>query len=273
MYPDFSVLMSLYIKEKASYFNECMKSIMNQTVLPTEIVIVEDGPISEEVDVVLKEYIAKFPNMIRTVSYPQNKGLGYALSVGVRECTYELIARMDTDDIARKDRFEIQLKKFINNPNLGICGSYIDEFENEISNIVARRSVPISHNEIREYQKRRDAFNHMTVMFKKSDVLKVGNYQPCPLMEDTLLWVHMLQAGVQCANIDDSLVYARIGSEMYERRGGWAYFTKYCQGRKLIKESGYISKFDYYYTVAIQLIVALIPGKMRGFIFKKILHK
>lgn len=272
-YPAFSVLMSLYIKEKAEYFDACMQSILCQTVRPTEIVIVLDGPITDELRNVLNHYEKEYPNLIRTVENEVNKGLGLALADGVQACNYELIARMDTDDIAREDRFEVQLNMFLNDPELDICGSHIIEFEGEVTNELSRRLVPLKHSEIAEYQKQRSAFNHMTVMYKRSAVLCAGNYEHCPLMEDDMMWVRMLIAGAKCANVDDYLVYARTGYAMIERRGGWAYLLKYASGRKRILETGYISKWDYIKTVWIQMVVALIPKKLRLFVFTKLLRR
>ena len=271
-YPKFSVLMSLYIKEKAEYFDECMQSMLHQTVLPSEIVIVFDGPISDELRSTVNKYKEQNPNWIKTIENKKNKGLGLALADGIPACTYELIARMDTDDIAREDRFEKQLSMFMSNPELDICGSHIIEFEGSIDNILSKRNVPITHTEIAEYQKQRSAFNHMTVMYKKSTVLKAGNYEHCPLMEDDMLWIRMLIAGAKCANIDDYLVYARTGYAMIERRGGWNYYKKYKNGRKKILKTGYINAWDYHKTLGVQLIVALIPKKLRLFVFTKLLR-
>lgn len=268
----FSVLMSLYIKEKPEYFKECMESIIHQTVIPTEIVIVKDGPLTEGLESVLNEYVEKEPNLYKIVSLKKNVGLGLALAEGVKNCTYELIARMDTDDIARKDRFEIQLQKFVDNPKLDICGSHIIEFEGNVNNILSERKVPLQHKKIVKYQRQRSAFNHMTVMYKKSMVLNAGNYEHCPLMEDDMMWVRMILAGAKCANIDDNLVYARTGSAMIERRGGMAYLKKYKHGRKKILKTGYISQWDYLKTVGIQTVVALIPTNIRLFIFLKLLR-
>lgn len=272
IYPDFSVLMSLYIKEKAEYFDECMQSMLKQTVRPTEIIIVFDGPISNELRAVVEKYIGENPGWVKVVENATNKGLGLALADGVPACTYELIARMDTDDIAREDRFEKQLQMFADDPDLDICGSHIIEFEGTINNVLSKRNVPLTHNDIAKYQKQRSAFNHMTVMYKKSAVLKAGNYEDCPLMEDDMMWIRMLISGAKCANIDDYLVYARTGYAMIERRGGWLYFLKYKNGRKRILETGYISRWDYYKTVGVQLMVALAPKKIRLLIFKKILR-
>lgn len=271
-YPKFSVLMSLYIKEKAEYFDECMQSMLCQTVQPTEIVIVFDGPISDDLREIVEKYKTGNPGWITTIENKNNKGLGLALADGVPACTYELIARMDTDDIARSDRFEKQLDLFLADTSLDICGSHIIEFEGHVDNILSKRNVPISHSEIAEYQKQRSAFNHMTVMYKKSTVLRAGNYEHCPLMEDDMMWIRMLISGAKCANVDDYLVYARTGYAMIERRGGWSYFLKYRSGRKKIFETGYISKWDYLKTIGVQLIVALMPKKLRLFVFTKLLR-
>lgn len=269
---EFSVLMSLYIKEKASNFEECMQSMLKQTVLPTECVVVLDGPISEELRQALESYQAQYGDWIVVVPLEVNHGLGLALAEGVRHCKYDLIARMDTDDIARSDRFEKQLACFEKDPDLSVCGSHIIEFEGSIDHVLAKRKVPLTHDAIAAYQKQRSAFNHMTVMFTKEAILKAGNYQHAPLMEDDLMWVHMLQSGAKCLNIDDYLVYARTGYEMICRRGGWSYFKKYRKGRRQILETGYISYWDYWKTVAIQAVVALVPQSVRFFIFNKLLR-
>lgn len=271
-YPPFSVLMSLYIKEKAVFFEQCMDSIINQTVKPAEIVIVFDGPISVELEDSVKKYVKKYQDWIKIVPFKENRGLGLALADGINACTYELIARMDTDDISRSDRFEKQLKMFQNDPQLDICGSHIVEFEGIPDNILSERRVPLEHSQIAKYQRQRSAFNHMTVMYKKSMVLKAGNYEHCPLMEDDVLWIKMLMAGARCANIDDYLVYARTGYAMIDRRGGWNYFKKYRTGRKKILSTGYIRLWDYVKTICIQFFVSLIPSKLRLIIFTRLLR-
>lgn len=271
-YPKFSVLMSLYIKEKAEYLDDALASVLKQTVKPDEIVIVYDGPITTELRNVVENYISKNPGLIKVIENPENKGLGLALADGVPQCKYELIARMDTDDICREDRFEKQLQEFAKDPTIDICGSHILEFEGNKDNIVAQRRVPLVDKDIREYQKRRDGFNHVSVMFKKKSVLAAGNYQSCLLMEDTLLWANMFMNGAKGKNIDDYLVYVRIGKDMYERRGGLDYYKKYKAGRKKVYETGYISWVDYKITLLIQFIVAVIPNRVRGFVFKKLLH-
>lgn len=269
----FSVLMSLYAKEKPEYLVECLKSVMSQTVLPSEIVIVKDGPLTEELEKTLDNFVKVNPSLFVFVPLEKNVGLGLALREGVTHCKNDLIARMDTDDIAREDRFSIQLAEFEKDPDLDICGSHIIEFEGDVVNEVAKRTVPLLDKDIKKYQKRRDGFNHMTVMYKKEAVLKAGNYQSCMLMEDSLLWVNMFMSGAKAMNVDDYLVYARVGKDMFERRGGLAYYRKYKQARKRIRKTGYISFWDYRYTLLVQFFISIMPNKLRGWVFKKFLHK
>lgn len=269
----FSVLMSIYYKEKPEYARECFESLLGQTVLASEWVIVEDGPLTDELYAVLDEYQAKYPELLKRVPLAQNVGLGMALREGILHCSNEIVARMDTDDIARYDRFEKQLEMFEKDPTLDVCSSHIKEFIGTVDNIVSERRVPLDKNEIAEYQKRRDSFNHMAVMYKKSAVLKAGNYQHAPLMEDSLLWVNMLKNNAVCGNVDDYLAFARVGADLYKRRGGFKYFLKYRSGRKQIYKTGYISWFDYMYTLVVQFVVALMPNFMRKWVFTKLLRR
>lgn len=268
---DFSVLMSVYYKEQSDFIRQSLDSVFSQTIRASQVILVEDGPLPPELNAVVADYLSKYPEM-EIVPLSENRGLGLALAEGIKHCKNELVARMDSDDIARKDRFEKQLNQFDKYPQLDICGSHVTEFEGTPDNIVTKRLVPLTDKECKKYQRRRDAFNHMTVMYKKSAVLAAGNYQHCPLMEDTLLWVNMFKNGAVAMNIDDFLVNARIGEGMYERRGGWAYYKKYKQARRRIYETGYISLWDYIYTLLVQFVVALLPNRIRGWVFRRMLH-
>lgn len=269
---EFSVLMSVYYKEKPEFLKLSIESVINQTISPNEIVIVKDGYLTDQLDEVIDYYKNEYPRMFKIVQLKENKGLGLSLAEGILHCRNELIARMDSDDISIKTRFQKQLTEFNKNPKLDICGSYIAEFEKNPEIIKDVRKVPLCDRQIKQYQKKRDGFNHVSVMFKKSAVLRAGNYQDALLMEDSLLWINMFKTGAVGMNIDESLVCVRAGDDMIARRGGFDYFLKYREGRKKIKETGYINNWDYYETLAIQLIVAMVPIKVRYFIFKNLLR-
>lgn len=269
----FSVLLSVYFKEKPEFLEKCFESLVNQTVKADEWVVVKDGPISDELQTVIDRFAATDGVNIKQVPLEKNMGLGVALSYGIKECSNELVARMDTDDIAVPDRFEIQLKAFENDPGLDLCGGQITEFEDDPSVPVAERKVPITHDEIVKFQKSRSAFNHMTVMFKKSKVLQAGNYKNVPLMEDDMLWVDMLLCGARCKNVEETLCLVRTNRDMIARRGGFKYFKKYKSARKLIYKTGFISYWQYFKANFIQFFVCIMPRALRKFVFFHLIHK
>lgn len=269
---EYSVLISVYYKEKAEYLIECLESMVHQTVQPSEIVIVKDGKLTAELEDVLTKYKTKYQRLFKFVCLEKNVGLGLALAEGIKNCSHELIARMDSDDISIPNRCELQLREFAKDSLLDVCGGYIKEFCDSKEKVVSIRKVPLVDSEIKEYQKRRDAVNHVTVMFKKSKVLEAGNYQHALVMEDSLLWTNMILHGATFKNIDDYLVYVRTGADMFKRRGGLKYFKKYKNGRKIILQTGYISKWDYYYTLLVQLIFSILPNSVREFVYENCLE-
>jgi len=269
----FSVLIPIYAKEKPSFFRESLDSVINQTLLPSEIVIVKDGPLTEELEKVITEFINNHPGLIKVISFESKNSLGIVLAAGVKACSYELIARMDSDDVSRKDRFEKQIAEFSKDPQLDICGSQLAEFTGTIDNIVSHRRVALADKDIKHYQRMRSAFNHPTIMFKKTSVLNAGNYDICPNMEDGYLYVRMFLNGATAMNLSEELVFARVGDALYKRRGGIDYFINYKMARKKILATGFISKREYYYSIFVHFIVATVPLRLRGIIYRNILHR
>ncbi len=209
---------------------------------------------------------------MKIVPLEKNVGLGNALNIGVEECSFPLIARMDTDDIAKPNRCEKQLAAFENDPKLDICGTFIEEFEGDIDNIVSVRRLPCSFEDILSFAKKRNPFNHMTVMFKKEAVLKAGNYMEINLFEDYYLWVRMLVNGAKACNIGESLVYARVGSDMMKRRGGFSYWKKIVKGRKKIKDTGFVGWTSFLSVICIQFVFCIVPVSLREKLYKKFLR-
>lgn len=216
-----SVLMSIYYKEEANNLECCLKSLFEQTLKAKEIIIVHDGPLTKELYDCLLFWKNKLP--IIEVILKENVGLGRALNIGLEKCKYELIARMDTDDICVENRFLLQLNEFLDDPDLVICGSSISEFEGDISNIISRRRVPENNQDILLKCIEINPFNHMTVMYKKSFVVSCGGYLHLPWMEDWYLWLRMLSNGCKSKNINSDLVFARTGMAMIIRRSGLNY--------------------------------------------------
>ena len=184
----YSVLMSLYKKEHPEYLRLALDSMIGQSVKPDEIVLVEDGELTKELYAVIDEYIKRYPVLFKRVINEKNLGLGLALNQGLKVCRNELIARMDTDDISKPDRCEKQLKRFQEKPDLSIVGSHIDEFCGEKENVISQRRVPTDSASIYRYAKRRSAFNHPTVMYKKREVIKQHGYSNLKRNQDVDLF-------------------------------------------------------------------------------------
>ncbi len=269
----YSVLMSVYYKEKAEWFDYAIKSMLNQTIFPDEFVIVEDGPLTEELDKIINKYLEKYPNIFNIVKIKKNGGLGPALKLGIEKCKNEFIARMDSDDYAVPDRIEKQFEIFEKNPELGLVGSNVEEFDGDISNINCHVILPENHDDIFKFSKRRCPFRHPSLLYKKSAVLKANNYREFYLCEDYDLYVRMLTAGCKCYNVQEPLVYMRIGSDFYKRRGGVKYMMTILKFKNEQLSTGYFSLFDYLRSTIPHIIVCLMPNSLRDLIYRNLLRK
>lgn len=269
----FSVLMSVYIKENPKYMKQSLDSIINQTYKPSEIVIVKDGLLTKELNDLIDEYQKIYTNLFKIITLEENVGLGKSLNIGVLNCTYDIIARMDTDDICRNDRFEKQIKVLKNNKHIDIVGSNIVEFiGEEVSNIKGVRSVPQNYNEIMKYAKKRNPFNHMTVMYRKIAVLDSGNYQESLFSEDYHLWVRMLIKGHKGININENLVFVRCNEDTYKRRGGMKYIKSEINLQRQFLKWGYINYFEFLFNIVSRIFVRILPNSIRSTIYNSLLR-
>lgn len=230
-YPRFSVLMSVYKNEKTESLDDCLASIAAQSLTPSEVIIVLDGPVSEDILVLIANYRDKLN--ITEIPLIENVGLGSALNIGMRYCKSDVIVRMDTDDICDADRFYKQINYMGSNPNISLLGSAVEEFNEDFSVSHCVKFSVMEHNAILKYAKARNPFNHMSVAFKKDDILSVGGYIDHKYMEDYNLWLRVLAHGYQTHNLEDVLVYVRAGDAMISRRKGRDYIKSEYQLLKL----------------------------------------
>lgn len=269
----FSVAMCVYKGDKAEWFDEAIASVINQTVVPDEIVLVVDGPVSESIDAV----ISKYENLsgqsgikFKAVRQPINQGLGISLRIAVEACGNELIARMDSDDIAVSNRFEQQIKYFSEHPETDILGGDIAEFIDDQAAVVGYRRVPVEDAVIKRYAQKRCPFNHMTVMYKKTSVIKAGGYVDWFWNEDYYLWMRMIKNGGVLANTGIVLVKSRVDENWYQRRGSIKYFKSEAKLQKYMYDNKMISTTTFICNLTKRFIVqVLLPNKIRSFVFKK----
>lgn len=266
----FSVSMCVYHKDNPQWFAQAVKSVLEQTLPPDELIIVVDGPVPDS----LEEVLATFSPCAHIIRLRENRGHGEARRTGLLHCTHELVAIMDADDICQPNRFALQMEAFAKDPTLSVVGGQIGEFIHSPEEMVGYRQVPLSPEEIRKDLKTRCPMNQMTVMFRKSHVQQVGGYLDWYCNEDYYLWVRMQEANMRFANVPQVLVKVRVGEQMYRRRGGWKYFRSEQKLQAYMRQKGLIGWGTYIINVAKRLVVqVLLPNRLRSWVFQKFARK
>lgn len=269
----YSVLMSVYHKEIPDYFYIAIQSMLHQTIPPDDIVIICDGPLTSELDQVIAYFDRIHPGLFQIIRIPQNGGLGKALREGVLRCKHEMIARMDTDDIAVPMRVEHQMKHMLDDKRIGAVGGQIAEFTTlPAYNLTGYRMVPLTAQQVRKRAATHNPMNHMTVLLRKSAVLDAGNYIHFPLFEDYHLWSRMLAKKYHLINIDEVCVFARVDN-MHQRRGGMDYFKQTTKMEQHLMQCGLIDPWQYRKNLAVRFFgTVVISGKLRGLAYNRFLR-
>lgn len=268
IFQPFSVLMSVYAKERGEFMWQALESVFCQTVVPNEVVLVEDGPLTAELDAVVARAIERWPQL-KVVALAKNQGLGRALNAGLKYCTHPLVARMDTDDVARPNRFELQLKAFATHPKLSACGGWISEFDTAPTQPHSYRRPPEAFDAIQRFGQKRNPVNHVTVMFRKDDVAASGGYQDFPLFEDYYLWVRMIKCGYTIINLPEVLVDVRADRDMMGRRGGLKYALVETRLQYLFYHMHYISFMTMCHNIVVRFTARIMPLSLRRWLYKK----
>lgn len=270
----FTVLIPVYAKEKAENFRLALDSILNQTLFPNEILIIEDGKLGDDLEEIVENVEKQYSNIVRVIRLERNIGIGKVRALGVEECKYEWIAFMDSDDISLPDRFEKQIAYIKQHSDIDMLGGQVTEFDTTPENIISKRIMPLEHNEIYEFAKFRNPMNNVSIMFKKSLALKIGNYKIDYGFEDYEFIVRYLFNGYKVENIPDIIVNVRSGQWMMNRRQGLEYFFKYeyvCM--KAFWDMGFINYWEFLRNVLLKFPLRVIPNWMRNLIYKKVLRE
>lgn len=273
MMENYSVLMSVYQQANPLHFQLSVQSMLDQTCPTNDLVIVCDGPLTDELDAVLETYARSYPAIVNIVRLPENKGIGVAANIGLQYCKNDLIAKMDSDDISVPERCEIQLKMFESEPNLVVAGGYIEEFCQDPENPFAVRVVPTGNDEIRKFARRRQPFNNMTVMYRKNAVMAIGGYRDFRRNEDYDMYLRLLQSGGLAANHHGVLVKARVDCSANIRRASWDTLKGCVRSRWYAFRSGYSSFFDFLVCTIGSLVVFISPQKLQNAFYRCFLRK
>ena len=263
----FSVSICVYHKDDSEYFSDALRSITQQTILPTEIVLVVDGPVGGDILKVITENVRSFENF-RVIQLEKNVGHGRARQIGVENCSYDLVALMDSDDLCVIDRFQNQIQAFEDDSSLSVVGGWIDEFSGDISSSLGKRKLPSENPEIKKYLKYRCPMNQVTVMFKKADVIKAGGYLDWHHEEDYYLWLRMYLLNCKFKNIQKVLVHVRADDDYFSRRGGMEYFLSEARLQKYMYVNGIINAGQFSMNIILRFLIQVVMSNAaRRFIF------
>lgn len=266
----FSVLMAIYKGDNPSFLKESLDSLLGQTLKAGEILIVKDGPLTEKLEMLLSSY--QEPS-IRYLEFEKNRGLAMALRDGLSACRYELVARMDSDDVCHSDRFRQQYEAFQEDENLDVVGTSIIEFDFHVEDAKSIRELPEGGEALRRWAKRRSPANHASVMYRKSSVLRAGNYQDFLWNEDYHLWSRMMLAGCVFKNLKAPLLYVRGGKAMYMRRGGLKYLMQDLRLQYFFFKIGYVGPLDMMINFLFRLPIRLFPNPLRRLFYERFLRQ
>lgn len=272
--PSFTVCMGVYHKDCPDLFLDAVRSVtLNQTVNPTEVIIVADGKLTYELEKTL-QIIQSEISQVKLIRFKENRGHAAARQAGLEAASNNLIAIMDADDISVSNRFELQLKAFRDQPHAAVIGGQIKEFVDETNNVVGDRVVPGNDKDIKIFMKSRCPMNLVTVMYRKEAVQSVGGFMDWYCEEDYYLWIRLAENDYVFHNLPNNLVNVRVGKEMYQRRGGWKYFKSEAKLQLYMLKHGIISCPRYLYNILGRFAIQVaMPNKLRGFIFQKLFRQ
>ena len=270
---NFSVAMCVYKNDNPEHFKQALDSVIYQSLPPSEIILVIDGPVSSSIMNIIHEYTSKLDSF-RPIWLKKNRGHTIAREIALENCTYDLVAIMDSDDISMPDRFKNQVKCFEEDEELSVVGGIITEFVENKENIVSIKRVPLSDEGIKSYIKSRNPINNVTAMYKKEHVKKAGGYEKLYYCyEDYYLFVRMYEMGCKFKNIDDVLVNVRVGNDMYSRRGGYKLFVSNIKLQNYMLRNRLISIWRYLFNIIISFLIRVIlTDRLRGYLYRKFLR-
>ena len=269
----FSVVISVYLHDDVDYFIESMNSILNQTLMPSEVILAVDGPVTSSIKDAIKNFESN--PIVFVIRSDNNIGRGAIRHRAILSSTTKIIAIMDSDDISADNRFELQVKSLINS-KADFVGGYISEFTHSTDDFKRERKVPLKHAEILRRGKWIQPFNHVTIMFHKSMYIKSGGYAFTSVLEDSYLFFRMVKNNAQFHNIPKTLVYVRANNDQLLRRHGLKYFKEEFFLYLAMFRSGYINLWNLLINLVIRFTLRCAPivflRFFTKFIFRSNLH-
>lgn len=267
-FPPYSVLMAVYALADPAFFDEALNSMVTQTLPPDEIVVVCDGPLTDELEGILARYDREKPGLFSVLHLPEHKGVGVCCNIGLEACRNDIVVRMDSDDISEPDRCELELAEYAADPSLDIVSGYILEFEQD-KNIGYLRKVPTDPEETLRYARRRMPFSNVTIAYRRSKVLECGGYKDLSRAEDYDLTCRMLMAGAKFKTLPEILVRVRVDTDAFARRKSWGHIKPLIGVRWGLYRMGFTGLWDFIVMAGSHMVTLLMPESLIRWLYEK----
>jgi glycosyltransferase involved in cell wall biosynthesis len=269
---DFSLLLPVYRNDDADQFARAFSSsVQAQSVMPAEVVIVQDGEVSGRLAEAIAAAIDTSPVHVEHVRIAENGGLANALTVGLAACSHDVVARMDADDVSLSSRFERQIAAM--KTGLDLVGTGMLEFAEDTSEVLGRRTPPVGADAIARYARFHDPFHHPTVMYRKAAVERAGGYEDIGLMEDYWLFARMIHSGARVENIPDALLMYRVGAGAYARRGGTAQFSAEVRLQRALRSIRFTTRLQYVRNITVRGMYRYVPVGIRKRLYRRLIAR
>jgi glycosyltransferase involved in cell wall biosynthesis len=257
---DLVIIMALYQNDKFEYCVESINSILNQTYKDFDFFIVFNGELSVETEAYITALHDPRINLFRLQNNIGLAGaLNFLLSIILKEPKYELIARMDADDISLPQRIDVQHAFLMANTDIMCVGSWYHEID-ESGKIISNQRLPYKHDEIRKFFYKRSPVAHSSVMFRRGLIETAGYYPTYTLrLEDYALWGNALAKGLKFSNIPEYLLKFRVDRSFYNRRSGIRYGSRFIFTRFRVLRTLKAPLYSYVYSLLVG-IVRMMPA-------------
>lgn len=262
---DFSVLISVYEREHPSFLRMALESLLNQTLAPSEVVLIKDGLLTPELNDVITDFEKKFPS-VKVSANESNMGLSASLARGLQLCSFEYVARMDSDDICMENRFETLINFVEQNSDVDVVGSWATKIDNNGKEIGVLKT-PVENEKIYNLIWT-CPFIHPSVMFKKSRIIEAGSYSinSGPRQDDYDLWFRCAVKKFHFTNLPQQLILYRFNDDTVAKNSvkvGWARFKVGLKGCITLK-----MPFKAFIGVSVPLIRSLLPFPLNVWFYK-----
>lgn len=268
---EISVLMSVHDKESVDNLRDAMRSLHKQTLPPSKIILIEDGPLGQELRKEIRRWQRRLRSRLLRIKNKTNMGLTASLNRSMEYVTTPFVARMDSDDISHSKRFERQIRFLLTHPDIAVVGGFVKEFD--LSGIHNLRQYPLTHEDALRLIHRSSPLAHPAVMMR-SEIFHNGiRYdERYRTSQDIALWFDLICADYHIANIPYMVLYFRLSESIYKRRGrdkAWDEFRIYCNG---IRRLHGIATWRYIWPLG-RLCCRLLPSPLIKILYRSKLRK